>query len=163
MKSQAGSNFMIAFNAWYYSWSPAVAYYLSMHWIERTIIKGALSPLVGILKLSSLTYSAAGAYPEFAVLLSGLVASSLIGAFYLGLPIGLIRAKVRRLRQFGAEKFLEKILGVCLIIGVVAILLGEMLASPIVLMVASVMVVLSMLSLSAVVTSAGIAKIAKQR
>lgn len=163
MKSQAGSSFMIAFNAWYYSWSPAVADYLSTHWMERTIVKGALYPLLAILKLSSLTYSAADAYPEFAVLLSGLLASSLIGAFYLGLPIGLIRAKVRRLRPSAAEKFLEKILGVCLITGVVAILLGGMLASPTLLMVASVMVVLSMLSLSAVATSTGIAKIAKQQ
>jgi hypothetical protein len=163
MKSQAGSNFMIAFNAWYYPWSPAVADYLTTHWIERTMIKGAFYPLVGILKLSSLTYSAAGNNPEFAVVLSGLVASSLIGAFYLGLPIGLIRAKVRRMRPFEAEKFPEKMLGVCLIIGVVAILLGEILLSPVVLMVASVMVVLSTLSLSAVVTSTRIAKIANQR
>ena len=160
MKSQSGSNFMIVFNAFYYSFSPAVADYLSTHWIERTVVKVTLYPLIGILELSSMTYSAAGAYPEFAVVLPGLLASSLIGAFYLGLPTGLIRVRVRRLRQFGAEKFLEKILGGCLIMGILAVLLGDILASPIVLMIASATIVLSTLSLSAVVTSAKIAKFA---
>ena len=52
MKTQAGSNFMIAFNAWYYSFSPYVANYLAGHWVERTIMKGVLYPLVGTLILS---------------------------------------------------------------------------------------------------------------
>jgi hypothetical protein len=158
MKSQSGSNFMIVFNAFYYSFSPAIANYLSTHSIERTIVKGALYPLIGILELSSLTYSAAGAYPEFAVLLSGLLASSLIGAFYLGLPIGLIRARVRRLRQFGPEKFIEKILGGSLTIGILAVLLGQILASPMVLMVSSSTIVVSTLTLSSIATSSFLSK-----
>jgi hypothetical protein len=54
LKTSAGSNFMLAFNAWYYSFSPYVANYLNTHWVERTIMKGVLYPLVGMLYLTSL-------------------------------------------------------------------------------------------------------------
>jgi hypothetical protein len=158
MKTQSGSNFMVAFNAWYYSFSPYVANYLTTHWVERTIMKGVLYPLVGILYLTSNLYSITSAYPELAVLLSGLLASSLIGGFYLGLPISLLRAKVRRLRGLKAQSLLEKFLGVSLLGGMAALLLGEILSSPLLLMVSSATVVLSTLFLFAALTSARVAK-----
>jgi hypothetical protein len=159
VKSQAGSSFMIVFNAWYYSFSPAAASQISTSPLEMTVMRGVLYPLVGILKLSSLTFSAASGFPELAAFLSGMVASSLIGAFYLGLPIGLVRAKVLRLRESGVDRLLRETLGLFLIAGMFALLLGEILASPVVLMISSVMIVLSMLSLSAAVVSAEITKI----
>ncbi len=158
MKTQAGSNFMVAFNAWYYSFSPAIASYLSTHSVERTIMKGILYPLIAMLFLTSSLYSVTAAFPELAVLLSGSLASSLIGAFYVGLPIGLLRAKVRRLRGLRAQTLLEKYLCVALFGGVVTILLGEVFASPIILMISSATVVLSTLFLSATVTSAKVAE-----
>jgi len=148
---------MIAFNAWYYSFSPNVAGYESNHLVERTVMKGVLYPLIGILKLSSLTFSATSAVPELAALLSGLVASSLIGAFYLGLPLSLIRAKIRRLRASKAQRTLERMLAVTLLGGILALLVGELLAAPVLLMIASVTIVLSSLFLSAVFTSGRIA------
>jgi hypothetical protein len=42
-----------------------------------------LYPLLGILNVSRLTYSLFSASPEFAVVMAGLVASSLIGLVYL--------------------------------------------------------------------------------
>jgi hypothetical protein len=148
---------MIAFNAWYYSFSPNVAGYESNHLVERTVMKGVLYPLIGILKLSSLTFSATSAVPELAALLSGLVASSLIGAFYIGLPLSLIRPKIRRLRASKAQRTLERMLAITLLSGILALLVGELLAAPVLLMIASVTIVLSALFLSGIFTSGRIA------
>ncbi len=158
MKTRAGSGFMTAFNAWYYSFSPYVASYLANHWVERTITKGALYPLVGILFVTSGLYSVTAAYPELAAVLSGLLASSLIGAFYLGLPLSVIRAKVRRLDGSRAEWLLEKYLGVMLLGGLATLLLGELYAIQVLLIVSSATIVLSMLFLSASIISRRIAK-----
>ena len=46
-----------------------------------------LYPLLGILGVSAFTYSLFSASPEFAVVIAGLVASSLIGLVYLTLPM----------------------------------------------------------------------------
>jgi streptogramin lyase len=158
MKTQSGSNFMVAFNAWYYSFSPYVAVYLTNHWVERTIMKGVLYPLIGILYLTSNLFSATSAYPELAALLSGLFASSLIGAFYLGAPLSLLRARFRRLRGLKTQNLVQKLLGISLLSGLTGLLLGEILASPLVLMISSATVVLSTLFLSAALTSAKAAK-----
>jgi len=149
---------MIAFNAWYYSFSPNVAGYLNSHGVERTIMKGVLYPLIGILKLSSVTFSATSAFPELAALFSGLVASSLIGAFYLGLPLSLVRARIRRLRGSRAQGTLEWALTVLVLGGLVALGLGEIFQSMALLMIASVTIILSTLFLSATFTSGRIAR-----
>jgi hypothetical protein len=158
LRTAAGSGFMVVFNAWYYSFSPYVAGYLSTHTVERTIMKGVLYPLIGILKLSSLTFSAASAFPELAAFLSGLVASSLIGAFYLGLPLSVLRAKVRRMRGSSAQGSLERLLLVALLAGISTLLVGELLASSVLLMIASAVIVLATLLFSAIFTSGRIAK-----
>jgi hypothetical protein len=95
------------------------------------------------------------AFPEFAVLLSGLVASSLIGAFYLGLPLTLIRSKVRRLRRLLT---LEKYLGVVLLGGLGTLLIGELAGSAMLLMISSVTIVLSSMFLAALMTSSRLGK-----
>jgi hypothetical protein len=83
LHTSAGSAFMTVFNAWYYSFSPTVAGFISAHDPIRTPIKVILYPLLGILELSQFTYSALGAAPEFAIVVAGLIASSLIGLVYL--------------------------------------------------------------------------------
>jgi hypothetical protein len=158
MKTKSGSNFMVAFNAWYYSFSPYVASYLTTHWVERTIMKGVLYPLIGMLYLTSDLFTATSANPELAAVLSGLLASSLIGAFYLGLPLSLARARIKRLRGLRTQNVLQKLLGISLLSGLTALLLGEILASPILLMLSSATIVLSTLFLSTAVASAEVAK-----
>jgi RsiW-degrading membrane proteinase PrsW (M82 family) len=146
---------MVVFNAWYYSFSPYVANYLSNHWVERTIMKGVLYPLVGILYLTSELFSATSSNPEVAVLLSGLFASTLIGTLYLGLPLSLIRTRVGRR---GRTKALRRLIGVFLLGGLAALFLGEVFASPIILMVSSSAIILSTLFLAALETSGMIAR-----
>ena len=158
LRTAAGSGFMVAFNAWYYSFSPYVAGYLSTHSVERTVMKGVLYPLIGILKLSSLTFSAISPFPELAALLSGLVASSLMGAFYLGLPLSLVRAKIRRLRGLKAQGPLERTLAMTVLCGLVMLGFGEVFASAILLTISSATVVLAVMFLSAAFTSGQIAR-----
>jgi hypothetical protein len=83
----AGSNFMDLFNAWYYSFSPAVAQYEYSHATVRMMVKMGLYPLVGVLHLASSTYTVLAFEPELAALAAGLVAGSLIGLTYLAPPI----------------------------------------------------------------------------
>jgi hypothetical protein len=56
------------------------------------------------------------------------------------------------------QNLLQKVLGISLLSGVTGLLLGEILASPLVLMISSATVVLSTLFLSAALTSAKAAK-----
>ncbi len=156
-KLKAGSSFMLAFNAWYYSFSPYVASYISTHWVDRAIMKAVLYPLVGILALASATFSATSSKPEFAALLSGLVASGLIGAFYVGLPFGVLRSKIRRLRGMRVQRLLEESLAALFLSGMATLLLGELFSSSILLMTAASTIVLSTLLLSAAYTSSKIA------
>jgi len=158
LKTSSGSAFMIAFNAWYYSFSPNVASYLNSHGVERTIMKSVLYPLIGILFVSSHVFSATSAFPEFAAILSGLLASSLIGAFYVGLPLSLIRTKIRRLRSWEMQRVLEKILGASLLIGLAGMLLGEFLTYTPLMIVSTSATVLASLFLAALATSAALSK-----
>ncbi len=158
LRTRAGSSFMIAFNAWYYSFSPATASYLQAHWVERTIMKGALYPLIGIMWLSSVSFNDFRSTPEIAVLLSGLLASSLLGAFYVGLPVGVIRSKILRLHGSRKEKTLQSTLTATLLIGLGALVLGELFAFGPLLIVSTSTIILSTLFLSATITSEMIAK-----
>jgi len=153
METKSGSSFMLVFNAWYYSFSPGVAAYLNTHWVERTVMKGVLYPLVGILYLTSNLFSATSSYPELAVLLSGLLASSLIGAFYLGIPLGVLRARVRRIRNWKGQRVLERALAAMLFGGLGTLALGELFSSQPALIISTSTIVLSTLFLSSAIVS----------
>jgi hypothetical protein len=99
LKTNAGSAFMVVFNAWYYSFSPAVAQFIANNDPIRAPVRVLLYPLLGVLGISTFTYSLFSASPEFAVVIAGLVASSLIGLVYLTLPVILgFRTLTRRRR-----------------------------------------------------------------
>jgi len=158
LRTKAGSNFMVAFNAWYYSFSPYVAAYINTHLVERAVVKGVLYPMIGILFLTSGLFSATSAYPEIAALLSGLLASSLIGALYLGLPLSIVRTKIRRLAGSKTQRSLLKVLGAAFLIGAVGLLFGELFSYALLLTLTASTIVLSTLFASAVITSGVIAK-----
>ena len=155
MDTRAGSSFMILFNAWYYSFSPGVAAYISTHLVARSMMKIVLYPLVGILYITSNLYTATSSYPELAILLSGLLASCLIGGFYVGLPLSLLRTRVRRLRRL---VFAEKCSALILAAGIGLLTVGEILVSPVLLMASSAAIVLSTLTLAALLTSRKVAE-----
>jgi len=90
---------MDVFNAWYYSFSPSVANFIAANDPLRAPVRVILYPLLGVLGLSALTYSTLSWAPEFAIVMAGLVASSLIGLVYLT-PLTLvgIRSLTKRRR-----------------------------------------------------------------
>jgi hypothetical protein len=116
-----------------------------------------LYPLVGILALSSGTFTLTKRNPEVAVVLSGLEASFLIGSFYLGLPVGFLRAKMKRFTAERTQKFLMKSLAGSLMSGIAMLWLGEVLNLPVLLMISASTVVLSTLVLSGTMISSLIA------
>lgn len=150
---------MLAFNAWYYSFSPPVANSIAASPAAKTTMQGVLYPLVGILSLSAGTFQTASAYPELAIVLAGLLASAMIGAFYLGLPLGVLRGKVRRFRATGMGASLEKTLAVGAAVSIAALLIGEVAQSSLLLMIASSSLVLATILLSATATSNGLARL----
>jgi peptide/nickel transport system substrate-binding protein len=147
-KSKIGSSFLIVFNAWYYSFSPRVANFINDHLIAREVMKGILYPLIAFIFLSSRVYMKLSAFPEFAAVASGLLASALIGAFYIGLPLGLLNRRVRLLRSWSL-----KACGIAILIGVSAILFSEILDAQIALMISSSLTVLSAMFASAALTA----------
>jgi uncharacterized membrane protein YhaH (DUF805 family) len=153
MKTMVGSSFMIAFNTWYYSFSPYVASYLQAHPIERTMMKAALYPLIGILWLASATFNMFKSYPEVAALISGLLASALIGATYLALPVAILESKVRRLRDSRRQRAILLSLAITLLMGLAGLGLGELLPIVPLLISSTVTIVLSVMLLTATQTA----------
>jgi hypothetical protein len=142
LKTQAGSAFMQAFNAWYYSFSPSVAQFIANNDPIRAPIKALLYPLLGVLDVSAFTYSLFSASPEFAVVIAGLVASSLIGLVYLT-PFTFVGMRAltrrRRIRTISIAKASLLVLAAAL--GLLAA--GELAGSFLILAVASSAIVLT--------------------
>ncbi len=94
----AGNQFMNVFNAWYYSFSPAVAQQVKSNLVLRNISKAVIYPLLGTLYLAQWSYSALSFAPELAVVVAGIVASTLIGIVYFA-PITLLAIELARRRR----------------------------------------------------------------
>lgn len=159
MKTVAGSNFMIAFNAWYYSFSPYVASNIQQHWAERTIMKGVLYPLVGILWVSSTTFNSLSLYPEVAALVSGLLASSMIGVVYVGLPLAIVQTRLKRLRDRWRQRNVQAALKIMLALSLLALVVGELYLARPLLISSTVTIILSTLLLAAAISSEKIANV----
>jgi len=141
LSTKAGSAFMDVFNAWYYSFSPSVAGLIAGNDPLRAAARAILYPLFGVLGLSALAYSIFSGAPEFAVVIAGLVASSLIGLVYLTLPavVGMRElVKRRRIRITSLAKVSLTLLAVALAL----LAAGELTGSYLLLAAASSAVVL---------------------
>ena len=141
----AGTNFMIAFNAWYYSFSPTVAQYESTNPAARGVAKVVLYPLISILQLSSSAYSVLGFAPELAALTAGLLAGSLIGLVYFAAPtfVGLWLARRRINARTKARA--TRLLVVSLALLLSGFILAELLTLPIAMMLVSSSLILAAL------------------
>jgi hypothetical protein len=151
-KTYAGANFMIAFNTWYYSFSPGVARYITQYPLSRDVMKPALYPLVGIMTLGAALFRSISAYPEAAAVVSGLMVSSLIGITYLAVPITIAWKFSSRARH--AARRLEQTLGIILCATLLAVLIIEFFhAAAFLMVISSAMAVLTMMSTSALIAS----------
>jgi len=97
----AGGAFMKAFNAFYYSFSPAVASAVARSPLLLQMVRLLLYPLMAALHIASAIFHALISTPELATIVSGTVASALVGVAYLSpLPAVMkISAKRRRRRN----------------------------------------------------------------
>ncbi|HXZ89994.1 MAG TPA: CFI-box-CTERM domain-containing protein [Candidatus Dormibacteraeota bacterium] len=97
LKTRTGVAFMTLFNAWYYSFSPPVASYVSTHQTQRTLFRYGLYPLIGILYASYYTYMLLSPLDsEAAAVTTGLIAAGMIGLVYVSLPLSLAGRILRR-------------------------------------------------------------------
>ena len=143
MNTFAGSNFMTAFNAWYYSFSPGVAQYESQTPAARTMARIALYPLMAILRLSESTFVAFGSTSEIGALTAGLLAGALLGLTYLALPVFCVLWLVRRRISTTVRRRVIKT-AVCIFSALlVAFAISEILTLPVMMMFSSAGLVLT--------------------
>jgi len=153
MSTFAGSEFMKAFNAWYYSFSPYIADFISKQPLLKETMKILLYPFVGILHISALTYSALSFNPELAIVAAGIVASGLIGIIYFA-PLSLITLLcMKRYRRFRLNTNHLRGFTAIWIASIALICLAEATATQPVMMVATAMLVLSTMTLTALTTT----------
>lgn len=98
MTTFTGSNFMRAFNAWYYSWSPPVADVIRANEVLRQATRLVLYPVVASVGAAEEAYSLLSFNEELAATASILTAASISGAFYIApliLALGFISERLR--------------------------------------------------------------------
>jgi hypothetical protein len=149
--SYSGSRFMLVFNAWYYSFSPAVARFIAYHEPVRTAMKGALYPLILILQLGAWSINVLPISHEAGVILGGLLISSLIGLVYLAIPLTMAQWSVLSIRRVARK--LEKLTVVTVVAALLALVVGEVSHFDVLTMFASSAAVLSTLVCCGVVAS----------
>lgn len=160
MKTNAGSNFMTAFNAWYYSFSPSVAQFIREHPTVSAAVKFVLYPLIGILRIGAAAFNLFPTNPEAGAVVSGLVVSSLIGVVYAVIPLTALLAyssKARRMAKRLQMPALAVLFG-----AVAAVAFMTAVGAPTALMiVASSTIVLASLAASALFASQAMLRIVK--
>jgi len=137
LRTETGSNFLAIFNTWYYSFSPNIANYIGTHSNTREVMRLSLYPLIGALALSSGVYTILSSCPESAVLVAGLLASCLIGALYIAVPLLVIKRLFRVSLRLSTRLSVSSTLG-----GLAALLVGLKLNSNGLMMIASLTIVL---------------------
>ena len=153
MSTFAGSGFMKVFNAWYYSFSPYIADFISKQPLLKEAVKILLYPLIGVLHISASTYSALSFSPELAIVATGILASGLIGIIYFA-PLSLITLRcMKRHRKFRLNPSHLKGLTAIWIASVALICLAEVTSTQMIMMAATAMLVLSTLTLTGLTTA----------
>lgn len=146
----AGAQFMEAFEAWYYSFSPPIAALIDESSLIRQLVRIALYPLIFSLHISTVVYSAFSFNGEVAVIMAGLGASMLIGTIYVS-PIALLSSYVaKRFGKSVRKASLLRSVFVLWLMGVGMIVMGELATSRIVLMIATGATVILTIALCAI-------------
>ncbi len=161
MNTYVGWNFMIAFNAWYYSFSPTVAESITQHPTLQYAMRVVLYPLIAILRLGATPFILLPTHQEIAAVLSGILITSLIGVVYLSLPMAAISKYGPKRRSI--SKSILRILAAYLALSLAGIAIAELATLGQLMIVATVSAALSTLLLSALVTSEELLHIINRR
>jgi hypothetical protein len=135
--TRSGTQFMTAFNAWYYSFSPAVAKFINDHPATKAPMQVVLTPLLGILTLAQMSYSLVSFNPEIAVVVSGLVAGTLIGAVYAFPVLLALLFGIRKFRPGTLASGIVTIPGGLAVTGLILLAIGGLVSADQVLLVGS--------------------------
>ena len=101
----AGRSFYIAFDAFYYSWSPYIASTIKDSELAKAIVRLLIYPLIGILKLTTLlSLPLFNFNSEVASIFAGFIASTLIGAVYFT-PMAYIIVRISKKPRICVKKF----------------------------------------------------------
>jgi len=163
LQTRAGRQFMIAFNLWYYSFSPSVAQFIGTHEIARTVARGILYPLMGILHISSVTFSALASRPELAALAGGVVASSLIGLVYVAMPLAGVFWVFRRRIDNRTQRTVTTYIAILIALLLDGFIISELLGLDIMLTFVSAGIVLSFLGAGSILPAFKIIETVKRR
>ena len=163
VQTRAGRQFMIAFNLWYYSFSPTVAQFIGTNEVARTLARGILYPLMGILHLSSVTFSALASRPELAALAGGIVASSLIGLVYVAMPLAGIFWVVRRRIDRRTQRTVTRYIAILIALLLDGFIISELLGLDMMLTFVSAGIVLSFLAAGSILPAFKITESLKRR
>ena len=142
MSTFSGSQFMKAFNAWYYSFSPYLAEFISKNSMLRSITKAVLYPLLGILHLSAVVYSAFNFSPELGVIISGALASALIGLVYFTPLAACLVLPSKRFRRH-LTRIEGKLIALPWIASLLSVSIALLAASPLGMMISTAVFVLA--------------------
>jgi len=153
MTTVAGSSFLNAFNTVYYSFSPSVADAERTNPLLQETVRAGITPLLGILQIAK--FSTIG-NSNLSVILSGIMASSLIGATYLW-PLGLAVKSVRETKKPNSKIIIAIISGV-LLLTLISIVSGTLQFT----MITTSATVLTFVGIGAIYSSWVIAKIVKK-
>ena len=124
MSTFAGREFMKAFNAWYYSFSPYIADSLSRQPLLKEAMKILLYPLISILKFAARSDSIFSFNSEIGVIISGFAASVLIGIVYFS-PIAIVLRKISKMCGVHLKVRFEEPILLVLLSSMVAISVSE--------------------------------------
>ncbi len=153
MATVAGSSFLNAFNTVYYSFSPTVADTERTHPLLQETVRAGIMPLLGILQIAKfLTIG----NDNLSVVMSGILASSLIGAVYLW-PAGLAVKSVRDAKKPNPKIVIAIISGV-LLLTLISIVMGNLQF----IMITTSATVMTFVGLGAIYSSWTIAKILRK-
>ncbi len=153
MATVAGSSFLNAFNTVYYSFSPTVADAERTHPFLQETVRAGIVPLLGILQMAKLTTIGNS---NLSVVMSGIMASSLIGAVYLW-PAGLAVKSVRETKKPNPKIVIGIISGV-LLLTVISIVTDNLQF----MMITTSATVVTFVGLGAIYSSWAITKIVKK-
>ena len=153
MTTVVGSSFINAFNTVYYSFSPTVADTERAHPLLQETVRAGIVPLLGILQIAKLSTIENS---NISVVISGIMASSLIGAVYLW-PAGLAVKSVRDTKKPNPKIVISIISGI-LLLTLISVVIGNIQF----MMITTSATVLTFVGFGAIYSSWAIAKIVRK-